>query len=142
MVDRPVMARLFLFLARLIAAGLTIAMGAIHLVLWFDGYRDIQVIGVLFLLNSIGAGLLTLALLAAPTRLLAIVAVLGAVFTAGTLGALVLSLTTGLFGYREILGIPVINITLVVESAGTLVLAGLAAHRPTRGRPAARPARS
>lgn len=142
MVNRPIMARLFPVLARVIAAGLTVAMGAIHLVLWFDGYGDIPVIGVLFLLNSIGAGVLTLALLAAPTRMLALVAVLGAVFTAGTLGALVLSLTTGLFGYREILGIPIINTTLVVESAGTLILAALAAHRPTRGRPAARPARS
>lgn len=133
-INRPVRARLFPVLIRVIAAGLTIAMGAIHLVLWFDGYRDIPVIGVLFLLNSIGAGLLTLALLAAPTRMLAMVAILGTLFTAGTLGALVLSLTTGLFGYREILGIPVINVTLVVESAGTLVLAALAAHRPTRGR--------
>lgn len=128
--DRSGTARLLSVLARMIAAALTIAMGTIHLVLWFDGYHDIPLIGVLFLLNSIGAGLLALALLAAPDRVLALVAVLGAVFTAGTLGALVLSLTTGLLGYREIPGIPIINITLAVESAGALVLAALAAVHP------------
>lgn len=51
---------------RLVGAGLTAAMAAIHLHLWAGGYQDLATIGVLFLLNAIGGGLLALALLAAP----------------------------------------------------------------------------
>jgi hypothetical protein len=39
-------------------------MGWIHLQLCVDGYRELPVIGVLFLLNASGAGALALVLLA------------------------------------------------------------------------------
>lgn len=115
-----------LWLLRIAGAVLSAAMAAIHLYLWVDGYRDIPTIGLLFLLNAIGGGLLTLALLVAGRRLLGPVAVLGAVFTAGTLAALVISMTVGLFGVRETLQVPYVPSTLVVESLGTVVLAVLA----------------
>lgn len=111
---------------RVVGALLTAAMGGIHLVLWFDGFRDIAIIGVLFLLNAAGAAVLAVALVAVPRRLLAAVAGLAALFTAGTLAGLVVSLTVGLFGVREFLGAPLVPTTLIVETAGTLVLAALA----------------
>jgi hypothetical protein len=114
-------------LLRIAGAGLLGAMAGIHLYLWTSGgYRDIATIGPLFLLNGIVAGLLAVAVLGSPRRFLAIVAVLSALFTAGTLGALLLSLTTGLFGFNEVVGAPLVPATLGVESAGVLVLGVLA----------------
>jgi hypothetical protein len=107
---------------RLLGVGLTIAMGWIHLQLWFEGFRDVPVIGPLFLVNAIGAVVLAGALLAVPVRLLSATAAVSAVFTAGTLAGLILSLTVGLFGVRETLQVPFVPATLVVESAGVLVL--------------------
>lgn len=112
---------------RVLGALLTLAMGAIHLKLWFDGYRNIPVIGPLFLLNTVGAAVLAVAVLAVPSRLLAAVAALGALFTAGTLASLVVSLTVGLFGFPETLGGELVPAALVVEALGTSVLVVLAA---------------
>lgn len=111
---------------RLAGAGLVAAMAGIHLHLWNTGYRDITTIGGLFLLNGIVGGLLALALLLTPARRLGITAALGALFTAGTLGALVISLTSGLFGFKEFIDAPWVQTTIAVESAGIVVLAGLA----------------
>jgi hypothetical protein len=111
---------------RLVAAGTAVAMGAIHLDLWYDGYRDLDTIGPLFLLNALGAGLLALSLLVTPTRFLPVLATLGALFTAGTLLALIVSLTHGLFGFQESLDADLVQPTLAVESAGCVTLAALA----------------
>lgn len=121
---------------RALGALLTAAMGAIHLYLWFDGFRFIPVIGVLFLVNAGGAAVLAAALLGVPVRLLGPVAALGALFTAGTLAGLVLSLTVGLFGVREALGAQLVPATLVVETLGAAVLTGVAvlAGRAARAR--------
>ncbi|MEV7419600.1 hypothetical protein [Streptomyces sp. NPDC089919] len=118
--------RVVAVLLRLTAAGLTAAMAAIHLHLWAGGFQDLAVIGVLFLLNAVGGTVLALALLAAPARLLPAVAGVGALFTAGTLGALLISLSTGLFGFHETVRGELVPATLVIESAGTLLLAALA----------------
>lgn len=123
---------------RLAAAGLTATMGAIHLSLWADGYRDLATIGVLFLLNGVLACLLAVALLLTPYRWLGPVATATALFTAGTLGALFLSLTTGLFGFEESSDADLIRPTIAVETAGILVLTTLALaalshrHHPRR----------
>ncbi|WP_426402882.1 hypothetical protein ACN9M0_00775 [Streptomyces sp. R-07] len=123
---------------RLAAAGLTAAMGAIHLSLWADGYRDLATIGSLFLLNGVLACLLAVALLLTPYRWLGPVATATALFTAGTLGALFLSLTTGLFGFEESSDADLIRPTIAVETAGILVLTTLALaalshrHHPRR----------
>ncbi|MER7461933.1 hypothetical protein [Streptomyces sp. NPDC097981] len=111
---------------RLLGAGLTAAMAAIHLRLWATGYADLHVIGVLFLLNGIGGALLALALAAAPARHLGAVAALTGLFTAGTLAGLVLALTSGLFGFTESPDAELVRPTLVVESAGAVTLAALA----------------
>ncbi|MFC8507361.1 hypothetical protein ACFU3J_16855 [Streptomyces sp. NPDC057411] len=117
---------------RVLAAGLTAAMAAIHLHLWADGYRSLATIGTLFLINGIVGCVLAAALLVAPARLLGAVALGTALFTAGTLGALVLSLTTGLFGFQESIDAPLVRPTIVVEAVGVVVLTALA--RPARGR--------
>jgi hypothetical protein len=101
---------------------LLLAMGGIHLYLRFNGSGGL--IGVLFVLNAIGGLVLAVAILAARRRLdLVVASVLGLLFMAGTLLALVLALTVGLFGIRQQLGGELVVTTLVVESIGTLVLA-------------------
>lgn len=115
-------------------AALLAAMGGLHLYLWAHGYGELGLIGVLFLLNVIGAGLLSLAVLLGPWRWLGLLAAGAAVFTLGTLLALVLSLTVGLFGFREDLHADLVPTTLAVESAGTLVLTFLAARAPNMPR--------
>jgi len=117
----------------LIGAGLTAVMGLIHLRLWLDGYREIPVIGTLFILNAIISGVLVVALLTVPARLRSAAAITTALFTAGTLVGLILSLTIGLFGTHEVLQAPLVVPTLVVEPAGVLVLL-LAAVLPDRRR--------
>jgi hypothetical protein len=97
-------------------------MGWIHLRLWLDGYREVPVIGTLFVFNAIGAGLLVAALLTVPARLRTATAAITALFTAGTAAGLILSLTVGLFGVHESLHTPLVPTTLTVESAGVLVL--------------------
>ncbi|WP_369174900.1 hypothetical protein AB5J49_46495 [Streptomyces sp. R28] len=111
---------------RLVGAGLTAAMAAIHLRLWAEGYQDLATIGPLFLLNGVVGILLALALLITPVRGLGPVAAVTALFTAGTLGALFLSLTAGLFGFNEYIDAELVRPTLYVEAAGVVVLTTLA----------------
>jgi hypothetical protein len=47
----------------------------------------------------------------------------------GTLGALLLSLTVGLFGFVEAWSAPLVVPTILVEGAGFLVLCGFAAQQ-------------
>jgi hypothetical protein len=110
-----------LLTGRLLGAGLTVAMGAIHLWLWLDGYRDVPVLGMLFLINAVWSVVLAVTLLAAPARLRAAVIAVAAVFTAGTLAGLITSLAVGLFGIHESLQTPLVPTTLIIESAGVLV---------------------
>jgi hypothetical protein len=86
---------------RLAGAALLAAVAVIHLYLWQQGYSGIDVIGPAFLVQSalgFGGALL---LLAAPPRLVSWAAALGAAFAAGSLAALVVSTTVGLFGFVE-----------------------------------------
>jgi hypothetical protein len=62
-------------------------------------------------------------MIAAPRRFLSVASVLSLVFMVGTLLALVLALTVGLFGITEKLSGQLVPTTLVVESIGTIVLA-------------------
>ena len=72
--------------------------GYIHLHLWAEGYRQIPTDGPLFLLDAVAGFALAAALLAWPRPLAGLVA---AGYTAATLGALLISLSVGLFGFRE-----------------------------------------
>lgn len=114
--------RSVLMAARLLGAGLTAVMGLIHLRLWLDGYREIPIIGTLFILNTICSAALAIALLTMPARLRRPVAVITSLFTAGSLAGLIASLTIGLFGVHETLQAPSVVATLIVEPVGVLVL--------------------
>ncbi len=105
---------------RLIVAGLSAAMGIIHLRLWEIGVRHIHIIGPLFLVNLVGGLILALAVLAVPRRGLAVVAVAAAAFLAGTLVALFISIGWGLFGFHAEWQAPFIASALAVESAGVV----------------------
>lgn len=114
--------------ARLVGAALLAAMAGIHMHLWNTGYRTIAVIGPLFLVNAIAGALLCVAVVAAPRKLLVWVSAAGAGLLAGTLLGLLLSATTGLFGFTESLHAPLVAATIATELAGTVVLGGLAVY--------------
>ena len=106
---------------RVLSAVLLLTMGGIHLYLVLTGFGGL--LGVLFVLNAIGGVVLAIAMIAAPPRFVPPASVLGLLFIAGTLLALVLALTVGLFGIHEQLGTELVPTTLIVESIGTIVLA-------------------
>src|SRR5580704_11907124 len=133
---------------RVVGSGLLIATAAIHLDLYLTGYRTIPTIGWLFLLQVIAAFGLGLAVLAIPRRLAAgvlasrLAATAGAGFALATLGGYLLSVWTGLFGFKEVRTGAGIAAGLV-EVAAFVVLAALAlapapANAPAGGAAAAR----
>jgi hypothetical protein len=93
--------------------------GYIHFHLWLEGYRQIPVNGPLFLLDAIAAFVLAAILLAWPRPL---VGLLAAGFLGSTLGALTISLSVGLFGFRESIHASFVVQSLVVEAIAVLVL--------------------
>jgi len=106
---------------RALSALFLLAVGGIHLYLVFYGVGGL--LGTLFVLNSVGALVLAIAVVVLRGRLLLVACALSLVFVLGTLLALVLALTIGLFGIRETLDFQLVPTTLVVESIGTIVLA-------------------
>ena len=113
---------------RVAGAGLLIAAGAIHLDLYLTGYRTIPTIGWLFLLQVIAAFGLGLAVLAIPGRFVIpgrLAAGAGAGFALATLGGYLLSVSIGLFGFKEVRTAAGIAAGLV-EVAAFVVLAALA----------------
>jgi predicted lipoprotein with Yx(FWY)xxD motif len=128
-------------------SGLLIATAAIHLDLYLTGYRTIPTIGWLFLLQVIAAFGLGLAVLVIPSRLTIasrLAAAAGAGFALATLGGYLLSVWTGLFGFKEVRTTAGI-VAGVVEVVAFVVLAALAlvpaaANAPADGTAAA-PAR-
>ena len=83
---------------RVLAALAVLVSGAVHLKLWFDGFRDIDVIGPSFMLNAV-AGAVIAALLVLWRHWIPLFLALG--FGATTLLAFVISATVGLFGVHE-----------------------------------------
>lgn len=124
---------------RTLSAIFLLAMGGIHLYLVLFGGTG-GVLGRLFVLNAIGALVLAIAMLLAQGRVLVLVTVLSLLFMAGTLLALVLALTVGLFGIRSSLNYQLAPTTLVVESIGTIVLVVTTA-RAAHNRPVPPPRR-
>jgi hypothetical protein len=90
-----------------------------HLELWGDGYRDISVIGPLFLAQGIACIILGVAIVA--LRWLALLAA-GAVAGVATAVGLLLSVHVGLFGYTESLSVPYATLSLAVEFTAAFVL--------------------
>jgi hypothetical protein len=119
---------------RILGAVLLAGLAAIHLYLWQQGYDSIDVIGPAFLLDAVlgfGGALLVLI---TPLRWLPVAAVLGALLCLGTLGALIVSTTVGLFGFVESTTAQLWWESLAVEAAGLVVLAALAVVAARRRR--------
>jgi hypothetical protein len=112
---------------RVLCAALLAAMGWIHLDLWLDGYRTIDVIGPAFLLTTLAGFGLAVAVLVTPGALLQWVAVLGALTALGTLAGLLLATTVGLFGFVESTAADLWWESFWVEIAAVVVLGALAA---------------
>src|SRR5215472_10602681 len=104
---------------RLAGAGLLGWIGYIHWHLWREGYKYIPTNGPLFLLDAIAAVLLGLVLLAWPRPLAGLA---GAAFTAATILALVISLSVGLFGFRESISASYVVQSLALESVTVIIL--------------------
>jgi predicted lipoprotein with Yx(FWY)xxD motif len=112
---------------RVAGSGLLIATAAIHLDLYVTGYRTIPTIGWLFLLQVIAAFGLGLAVLVIPGRLVIpsrLAAASGALFALATLGGYLLTVSIGLFGFKEVRTTAGI-VAGVVEVAAFAVLAAL-----------------
>ena len=105
---------------RVLSVLFLLTMGGIHLYLAVQGAGSL---GKPFWLNAVGGLVLAIAMVVLRGRLLLLASVLGTLFMAGTLLALVLALTVGLFGIHEVLSYRPVPPTLVVESIGTIVLA-------------------
>ena len=133
-------------LLRLGSAAILVLIGYIHLHLWQEGYRQIPTDGPMFLIDAVAAFVLAAALLAWARP---VVGLLGAGFAASTLGALLISLNVGLFGFHEDIHASFVVESIVIEAIVTValvawtVLAALpaAAGRPTRRTAAAAAAR-
>jgi hypothetical protein len=128
-----------------IGAGFLVWSGVIHLMLWSDGYKDISVIGPLFLVQGIASIVVAVAIVA--FRWLALLAA-GAVAGVATAVGLLLSVNVGLFGYTESLAVPYAELSLAVEFTAAFVLlvaaCVLALAEPARaaGRPSPVPSRT
>jgi hypothetical protein len=112
-------------LLRLAGAALLAAIAVIHGYLWQQGYSGIDVIGPAFLVQAVlgvGGALL---LLGVPPRLVPWAATLGALFAAGSLAALVVSTTVGLFGFVETTAATLWWESFWVEAAAVVTLVAL-----------------
>jgi hypothetical protein len=106
-------------LLRLGCVALLAWIGYIHLHLWQEGYRHIPTNGPLFLLDAVAGFILAAVLLAWPRPLAGL---LSAGYTAATLGALIISLNVGLFGFRESISASYVTESLTVETITVLAL--------------------
>ena len=125
-------------LTRLLAAVLLLAGGIVHFNLWSSGYRHIPKIGPLFLANFVGSIALAVAVIASRRSTIAIA---GIAFAAGSLAALVLSRTVGVFGFTETIWTTQAVKTLASE-VGVIGALGTALVMQRRTGPRLAPARS
>ena len=93
--------------------------GVIHLELWADGYKDISVIGPLFLVQGIASIVVGVVLVALRWLVLLLA---GAVAGVATAVGLLLTVYVGLFNYQESLTVPYATLSLAVEFTAAFVL--------------------
>ena len=122
---------------RISGAVLLAVSAGIHLDLYLTGYRKIPTIGWLFLLQVIVGFMLTIAALVTRSRL---AAAASAALALSTLGAYLLAVWIGLFGFKEIRTRAGLAAGLIeVAAFATLALAAVTANS---GRHAGAPARA
>jgi len=109
---------------RIAGAALLLGMAWIHWHL-YPGFKTVHMIGPAFYANAALGALAAVAVLTTPRRWLGIVALLAGLLDAGTLGALLVSLTVGLFGFKESLSGAFVPLTIIVEALGAALLLAL-----------------
>jgi hypothetical protein len=109
---------------RVVAAAAVLISAVVHGILWFDGYRDVDVIGAAFMLNAVGGVVIAILLLGWRNWVPLLLAV---GFGAATLGAFALSVTVGLFGFQESVG--GVSQWIAAVSEVVAIVAGAAAVR-------------
>ena len=107
--------RLFVFGAMLLGTGMIGASAAIHLHLWFAGYRHLPRIGPLFLAQAI-AGFVLVPTILIFRRMYAVLA--GALFQAATAVGLTLSATVGFLGIHDGFTAPWAMASFILEIVG------------------------
>jgi len=117
---------------RILSAIVLFAIAGIHLFLVFDGVGG--VLGMLFILNSVAAIVLGIAMLALRGILLKGAAVLSLLFIIASLLSLLLALTVGLFGIHETWTFTLVPQTIIVEAIGIVVLAVASVTAPRGSR--------
>ncbi len=113
---------------RFLGALATIAVGVVHLQQYADFISDVPTIGVLFLLNGAGAGVVAILLATGRAPLGALG---GIALSAGALVAVLVSMTDGgLFEYAEPTFRTAVVVAMAAEAAAVvLLLAYLATQR-------------
>jgi hypothetical protein len=141
------LARAAVLVLAVTGGGFLVWTAVIHLKLWATGYRDISVIGPLFLVQGIAC--IAAGVAAAALRRLVLLAA-GAALAAATAAGLLLSVNVGLFGFTENLAVPYATLSLAVEFTAAFVLlagaallalaapAGAPAGAASRGKPVPR----
>ena len=134
-IARPDTARRRLTALLVVGAAAVLVSGYVHYYLYFEGgYRGIQPESVLgltisrsFLLNAIAAVLIAELAVFAVRRPAAVLpaAVAGALFSAATLGAYVMSRTVGLLGFTESEGSTEAVIAIAAELVGLVAFVGV-----------------
>lgn len=109
-----------LTISRVAGALAVLAAGGIHLFLVIDGAGGL--LGVAFVLNFVAGLVLAVGMLVVPRRFLLGVTVLGLLFMVASLGAIVITITVGLFGVQPDWDYPLIRETAIIESIGVVVL--------------------
>lgn|GEM_PF-1574289 len=115
---------------RVLGALATIVVGAIHLQQYADFISDVPTIGVLFVLNGLGAGVLAIML---ATRAASLAAAGAIALSAGSLVSIAISMTeNGLFDYVESDFRAPVVIAVVAEVAAIVLLSAclVARRRP------------
>jgi hypothetical protein len=113
-----------------------LAIGAVHLQQYLDGYRSVPTIGSLFLLNAVSSGVVAIALAAPLERMLnhrraeltsGLLAGAGLAIAVGSLIALFVSETGTLFGFSETgYGTPIV-LAIIAEGLAVVLLTPVAA---------------
>jgi hypothetical protein len=106
---------------------LLIAIGIVHLHLWWVGYRTLPTIGPLFLVTVVSAGLIALF---TSVHLNWVTATVAASFAASTLVAYLMSLLLphGLFDFEEV-GVSYSGAIAIASELGVIALVGVWATR-------------
>src|SRR5260370_28274851 len=135
--ERAAPGRWLRFGLRLAGAGLLTATASIHLDLYLTGFRNVHIIGWLFLFQVIAGYGLAAIILVSGSRL---AAAAGGLFALSTLGGYLLSVWVGLFGFREVRTTAgIVAGVLEVAAVGVLAAYSLMPHPGEPSRPRAGP---